>query len=280
MTPYTIHPLHKLVMMSSCHSKMHNPIDLPQLEENLMSVPELTPDKVIKLQKSDMFCKNILQCIGCSKFEKYFQDAIGILHKKVVDFHSVFSAVVVPQILMKYLLHASHNSLGHVGAMKLYHFLKQLYYFKGVRRTLQEYIRSSHKCQITNLQKLKFIDLHQDIAQTPQDHLSVDLLGPYNATSQGNLYVLIAVCNLTGYLMTSPIKDKKTTSVANHFSDIMLKFGFPRTLHYDNGMEFKSKLMESLSQQLGIRKTFISPHQLHTNGKLESSHRFIKYWCP
>ena len=58
-----------------------------------------------------------------------------------------------------------------------------------------------------NLQKPHFIDLHQDIAQTPQDHISIDLLGPYNITSQGNTYALTAVCNLTGYLLTTLIKD-------------------------------------------------------------------------
>ena len=59
-----------------------------------------------------------------------------------------------------------------------------------------------------------------------------------------------------GYLMTSPIKDKKTmTVVTDLFSDIMLKFGFPRILHSDNGTEFKSKLIEHLIQQLGIKKT-------------------------
>ena len=96
-----------------------------------------------------------------------------------------------------------------------------------MRRKLHEYIvKSCYKCQIMNLQKSKFIELHQDIAQTPQeDHLSIDFLGPYNTTSQGNLYVLTAVCNLTGYLMTTLIRDKKTTSVANYlFADILLKF--------------------------------------------------------
>ena len=102
---------------------------------------------------------------------------MGILHKKVADFNSVFSAVVVQRILIRYLLHASHEPLGHIGAMKFYDFLKQLYYLKGMRRKLHEYLRSCHKCQIMNLQKLKFMDLHQDIAQTPQDHLSIDLLG-------------------------------------------------------------------------------------------------------
>ena len=77
--------------------------------------------------------------------------------------------------------------------------------------------------------------------------------------------------------MTILITDKKTTSVANClFSDIMLKFGFPRILHLDDGAEFKSKLIENLSQQFGIRKIFNSPCHPQVNGKLESSHRFIK----
>ena len=133
---------------------------------------------------------------------------MSILHKKVIDFNNVFLAVVVPQILIKYLLHASQNFLWHVGTMKLYHFLKWLYYFKGMRKKLHEYVRSCQKCQIMNLQKSIFIDLHQDITQTPHDHLFIDLMGPYNTISQGNIHVLTAVCILIGYLMTTPeIKD-------------------------------------------------------------------------
>ena len=74
-----------------------------------------------------------------------------------------------------------------------------------------------------NLQKLHFINLHQNIAQTPQDHISIDLLEPYNITSQGNSYALTIICYLTGYLMTSPIKDKKMMTVVTYlFLAIML----------------------------------------------------------
>ena len=69
-------------------------------------------------------------------------------------------------------------------------------------------------------------------------------------------------------------KDNKSSRP--FFSDIMLKFGFPRILHSDNGTEFKSKLIGDVYQQLGIKKTFISPCHPQANGKLESSHRFIK----
>ena len=58
------------------------PIDIPHLEQNLMSLLELIPEKVIKLQKNDIFCKIIIQHIACSKYHNYFIDAIGIPHKK------------------------------------------------------------------------------------------------------------------------------------------------------------------------------------------------------
>ena len=118
--------------------------------------------------------------------------------------------------------------------------------------------------------------LHQDIALTPQDHVSIDLLGPYNVTSQDNSYTLTAVCYLTGYLMSTPIKDKKKMTVANHlFSDIMLKFGFPRILHSDNGMEFKSNSWK-IFPATWYKKSYISPHHPQANRKFESLHRFIK----
>ena len=41
-----------------------------------------------------------------------------------MNFNSTFSSVVVPIMLIKYLLHASHGSLGHAGATELCHFLR------------------------------------------------------------------------------------------------------------------------------------------------------------
>ena len=38
-----------------------SPIDILQLEQNLMSLLEVTSEKVIKLQKNDIFYKNIIQ---------------------------------------------------------------------------------------------------------------------------------------------------------------------------------------------------------------------------
>ena len=103
----------------------------PTFRKNPMSLPELT--LVTKLQENDTFCKSILLHIHCSKNNYYFTCAIGILHKKFINFNSTFSGMAISQILIQYSLHTSHDSLGHVGATKLYHFLKRLFYFQGMR---------------------------------------------------------------------------------------------------------------------------------------------------
>ena len=99
--------------------------DTPQVEQKLMSLPKLTPDKITLLQQKDTFCNNILSHLHCNLHYKYFTDSVGMLHKKVIDFNSIFSSVVVPKVLIKY---APHNALGHIGATKLYHFIKRIYY--------------------------------------------------------------------------------------------------------------------------------------------------------
>ena len=110
-----------------------------------------------------------------------------------------------------------------------------------MRKRIQKYLKTCQKCQIMNLQKPNYINLNQEIVQTPQDHLSIDLIRSYNTTTQDNMYALTTICNLTGYFMIIPIPNKKTTTVAVQlFSKIFLKFRFPRILHSNNGAEFKS----------------------------------------
>ena len=58
-----------------------------------------------------------------------------------------------------------------------------------------------------------YINFHQDIAQTPKDHISINIIGPYSTTSQD-------------YLMTTPISNKKTIVAVLLISQIILKFGF------------------------------------------------------
>ena len=73
------------------------PEDAPHLEQKLMSLPELTPDKITPLQQKDTLFNNIVTHLHCNPHEKYFTDSVRILHKKVLDLNSTLSSVVVPK---------------------------------------------------------------------------------------------------------------------------------------------------------------------------------------
>ena len=109
----------------------HAPIDVQDIF--------VKPDRENLMQNYDA-----LQHMHGNTNENYFTDAMSILHKEVIDFNSTFSSVIVPGILIKYLLHASHDFLGHVGVTKLSHFLKRLYYFQGMQKIHQD-IAKPHK---------------------------------------------------------------------------------------------------------------------------------------
>ena len=78
------------------------------------------------------------------------------------------------------------------------------------------------------LKKPNYIILHQDIAQTPQGHISIDLIGPYNTTSQGNSYALTVIYSLTGYLTKQEGNHNSYTLVLGNNAQIW----FPKNIAF------------------------------------------------
>ena len=73
-----------------------SPEDIPQLEQN--NVPtRVDPRKNNPTTKNNIFCNIIIQHMHCNTSKKYFANTMGILHKKVIDFNSTFSSVVIPK---------------------------------------------------------------------------------------------------------------------------------------------------------------------------------------
>ena len=58
----TFHDLHTALTNDDIKLSLENalPTDISHLEQKLMSLLELTPEKVIKIQTSNIFCKNII----------------------------------------------------------------------------------------------------------------------------------------------------------------------------------------------------------------------------
>jgi hypothetical protein len=73
-----------------------------------------------------------------------------------------------------------HHYLQHPGHSHLKRTMKSVMYWKGVRNTIQRYLKSCRSCQVNKRQSLKYGYVPPKLViTTPWKALCVDLVGPY-----------------------------------------------------------------------------------------------------
>ena len=113
----------------------------------------------------------------------------------------------------------------------------------------------------------------------PMKFISMDLIGEFHPpSSKGNRYALTVICMFTGYTFCIPIPDKKAETVLKaYLNHVYCKYGGSFKILSDNRTEFKNKLMEEVSKELGVEyKVYSPPYRPQSNGRIESFHYFLK----
>ena len=84
--------------------------------------------------------------------------------------------------------------------------------------------------------------------------ISMDLNGEFHTpSSKGNKYALTVIRMFTGYTFCIPIPNKMAKTVLKAYMDnVCCQFGGSFKILPDNGTEFKNKLMEKVSEELGV----------------------------
>ena len=64
----------------------------------------------------------------------------------------------------------------------------RLYYWKGLEASVNKHIKHGMKCQKRNIQVLKYAQLHFSTPRLPMQLISMDLIGPFDPSSNGQQY--------------------------------------------------------------------------------------------
>ena len=256
---------------------LKDPIPLPGGEIKL----PLEDEKLKELQQKDKFCKEIIEELSKGQLQSgqpYYQEE-GILKRFVEDGKQRFEAIVLPQVLTGAVLQLAHEGLGHNGSPRTYALIKRYYYWKGLKSMVKKHVQACRLCQEHNKHVVKFSKMNFEAEPAPMRFISMDLIGEFHPpSSKGNRYALTVICMFTGYTFCMPIPNKMAKTVLKAYMDnVYCQFGGSIKILSDNGTEFKNKLMEEVSEELGVEyKIYSPPYRPQSNGRIESFHYFLK----
>ena len=239
-------------------------------------------DKVLtELQQEDEFCKNILKQIekGNIMNGQLYKIDDNILKRFIIDGNDTYETTVIPRSLIPQVLQMVHDELGHNGTHRTYILLKRLYYWKGLKPSVEKHVKRCYQCQRRNRQVVKYAKLHFDVATFPMQFISMDLIGEFHPpTSRKHRYTLTIICMLTGYVFCVPLQTKTAEEVIQAYIDqVYSRFGGSLKILSDNGTEFKNKLFEQVAKELGVEhKLYTPPYHPASNGRIEGFHAFLK----
>ena len=240
--------------------------------------PESVQLKVTTKELVDMKRKQQKYIHICKMIEQH-PNKLGMLYKvreddvlvKIVrTINQKSEVVMVPEEMMKYILHEAHKRLGHLDTVKLYLFLRKMYYWPNLKRDCTKQVCTCLKCQQNNLKEPHYIDFTNIIPKFPLSQVALNIMGPFETASSGATCFLTCMCLLAGFLFTVPITDKRAEMVVNaYLRNIYSITGGIKYILSDRGSEFISKTFKEVTKRLQLTQTFTSPRNPKANSILE-----------
>jgi hypothetical protein len=241
----------------------------------------------IKLaQQEDTYCSTIIKLLTSMQKPKeagYFIDKAGLLFLQDAG----GGRLVVPAAMVPRVLKANHDLPcgGHKGAYRMLHQVRNRFFWPGMAKQIKNYTASCQSCI-----RVKGRPLQLGKPREPPpivvrlQRLSIDIVGPKSVTARGNRFIFTMIDDFSNYLDAVALPDTKTTTIAWHLIDrIIARFGTPKEIHSDRGVQFTSKLFHEVCKLMRIKQIFTAPYHPQGNGKIERAHRtaneFLVHFC-
>ena len=234
---------------------------------------EMSTEKLVRLQNEQQQYTHIRKMIekNPKKLTMLYKVRPDHVLVKIVrsDNHK-FEAIMVPDKITKYILHEAHERLDHPGSVKLYLFLRKMYYWPQLKRDCTRHVQTCVECQQNNLKEPHYVDFPNTVPKFPFSYIAMDLIGPFETTSNCATRCLMCMCLLTGFLFTVPIPDKRAETVINaYLRNVYSITGGSKYILSDRGTEFTSKTFKEIIDRLQLTQTFTSPWNPKGNSILE-----------
>ena len=134
-----------------------------------------------------------------------------------------------------------------------------------------EYIKKYDQCQRFAL------NIHQPgevlnplFSPWPFAQWGLDIVGPFPKAAGNKRYLLVSTDYFTKWVEAEPLANIRDADAKKFiWRNIVTRFGVPRTLILDNGVQFDNKTFRRYCCELGIANRYLTPAYPQGNGQAE-----------
>lgn len=203
----------------------------------------------------------------------------GVLYRYSHDEDNEEPQLVIPESLRKEIMVECHDkaTAGHGGIDRTLKRIAQRYYFPGMRRFVTEYLKTCIECQRYKPSNVKPAGLLQTPVPAQRfEVLAVDLFGPLPRGSLGERWLLVVEDTASKWVELFPLVEATAEACARALIDeVFLRYGVPRRLISDNGVQFVADVMKHAMAALGVKQNLIPLYHPEAN-PVERKNRDIK----
>jgi hypothetical protein len=217
-----------------------NTIDVPTLVDEVKAAQLADPDFPETLQRLARVRREGARERG----ERFFAEVYFVEGEHLFKRDGQKKLLWVPEAARPRVLHEFHDSpeAGHPGQEETYRSLSKFYAWPTAQRDVRAHVRDCLICATTKRGPPQAAaPLRSHNPQQPWQTIALDYMGPYEATPDGNRYLLIVTDLFSRWVEAFPVKAataRVTTTILE--KEVFSRWGYPRAVITDNGSQFRS----------------------------------------
>lgn len=245
-----------------------------------------SPEAIAELQRADKQCSRYLSAIQGHKpkdiSSKEAQDLTGMTIKKGVlikyEGNSVMGRkgrIVLPESGVEQALRIAHDEpqAGHRGVNGTYQRLRSIYWIRGMKAKVKEYVRT---CPICNARK----GARGSVPLDPDDRVKelgerIHMDGNKMPRSGPYEHIMVLVDAATKFVMLKPTWGENAKDACELLEEFTYRIRKPLKVTTDRGTAFMSEAFQAKCKEIGAQFAPVGPRQPQANGQVERINKDI-----